>query len=35
MAENLENLPPVYGSEKNNTWDEDNESIISNDLDNI
>ena len=34
MAENLENLPPVLQRQKDNTGDEDNESVISNDLDN-
>ena len=34
MAENQENLPPVLQRQKDNTGDEDNESVISNDLDN-
>ena len=34
MAENLENLPPILRRQKDNTGDEDNESVISNDLDN-
>ena len=34
MAGNLENLLPVLRQQKDNTGDEDIESIISNDLDN-
>ena len=34
MAENLENLLPVLQRQKDNTRDEDDESIISSDLDN-